>query len=421
MVQSSEPFHDISISGCPDSATPPPTVTCFGRPVRPEFAAAERYPGEWIVSKQLSRAHLVLSRNGAVRTACGKVIAAWVPAYGLSWDGCVDCIAHTLALQVQADQPHPESGSLDAWLDEWLASMALARPRTVLFYAQKLKHIRPRLGAMALTELQPRDIRLALAGMAADGTSPTMLHHIHRTLTSALYGAKRERLIPDNPCVDVARPKRADFEAKTLTEEQAKRLVVAARGTKIGPLVVLALSTGMREGELLALTWDDVDTDTGLVTVSKTVQFSRQAGDDHRPGPTKTRSARRTVRIEGPALSALDDQRQRCAALEVLAPDWVERNLVFPAERGGYLAPSGAFRRDFHALLSKAGCPRIRFHDLRHTAGLFLTRSVGLVVASRILGHASPMITAALYGHSQQQDFEKASSAMAGILGAPGY
>ena len=401
------PVSSPAIEDCPDTPTP----------VSPCFAAAERYPGEWVVSTQLGRAHLVYSKNGAVRTACGKVIAAWFSADARAWDGCDMCVSFVLAQRAEGDRTSAP-GTLNAWLDEWLASMALSRPRTVLFYQQKLEHVRPRLGAMPLSELQPRDIRLALAGMAADGVSASMLHHIHRTLTSALYGAKRERLIADNPCVDVARPKRADFEAKTLTEEQAKRLVLAAPGTKLGPLVVVALATGLRLGELLALTWPDVDTVAGSVTVSKTVQWSRKAGDQHRPGPTKTRSARRTVRIEGPALTALAEQRRRCDALRTIATEWVEHDLVFPATQGGYMAPSGGFYREFRALLAKADCPVIRAHDLRHSCALFLVRSVGVVTTSRILGHASPMITMALYGHSQPQDFEKASHAMADVLGA---
>jgi len=394
-------------------------VTSLERPdiarrVRPNFAAAERYHGEWIIPKALGRAHLVLSRNGTVRTACGHRIAEWFSAAGRAWDECDVCVAFAVAQSAEGRTSAP--GSLNAWLDEWLAQMTLARPRTVAFYTSKAEHIRPRLGEMCLEAIQPRDIRVALGAMAAEGMSPTMLNHVHRTLSTALYAARRERLIPDNPGADVAKPRRADFEARTLTAEQAKRLVTVARGSRLGPLVTLALATGMRSGELLALTWDDVDTDAGLVRVSKTVQWSRQAGGEHRPGPTKTRSARRTVQIEGPAVDALAEQRRRGEAMRVLAPGWVERGLVFPASQGGYLAPTGGFVREFRALLARADCPRIRFHDLRHTSGLLLTRSVGLVVASRILGHADPGITARLYGHAQQQDYAAASRAMAGVL-----
>lgn len=80
------------------------------------------------------------------------------------------------------------------------------------------------------------------------------------------------------------------------------------------------------------------------------------------------------------------------------------------------MIPSGGFVREFRSLLIRADCPRIRFHDLRHTAGLFLTRSVGIVVASRMLGHSDPGITARLYGHAQAEDFTAAARAMGELL-----
>jgi len=91
--------------------------------------------------------------------------------------------------------------------------------------------------------------------------------------------------------------------------------------------------------------------------------------------------------------------------------------LVFPSVHGSYWVPQGRFVRDFRQLLSTAECPRIRFHDLRHTAGLFLTRSVGVVVASRILGHADPSITARWYGHAQTEDYTVAARAMSALIG----
>src|SRR4029077_16132814 len=127
----------------------------------------------------------------------------------------------------------------------------------------------------------------------------------------------------------------------------------------------------------------------------------------HQAGATKTRSSRRSVRVVGIALDALAEQRHRCveATLAAEVPPIVGgRDLVFPSVHGTYWIPSGRFVRDFRLLLSQAGCPRIRFHELRHTAGLFMTRSVGLVVASRVLGHSHPSVTATFYGHAAQED-----------------
>jgi integrase len=298
-------------------------------------------------------------------------------------------------------------------LDEWLAQAAMARPRTHPFYSQKLAHIRPLIGNVAMDELDARDVRKALSDLAAAGMSPTMLQHVYRTLSNALNAAAVEHRIARNPCAGIVAPRRAEFEAQTLTVEQAQRLVELAWDTRLGPLIVLALSTGARAGELLALTWDDVD--RGLITVNKSVQW--KAGGAHKAGSTKTRSSRRTVQIVGTAVGALAEQRRRCIEARLARPALARLNLVFPPTRGDYMVPSGGFVREYRALLSKAACPQIRFHDLRHTAGLFLTRSVGLVVASRILGHADPGITARFYGHTQQEDLSAAAGAMSMLIG----
>ena len=310
--------------------------------------------------------------------------------------------------------PKPGKATLDEWLDEWLSQRALARPRTYPFYVQKLAHIRPKLGKQKLTEIAARDVRLALAALALEGLSPTMLHHVYRTLSTALQTAAKEGRITHNPCKDVLPPHRANFEAPTLTVEQSQRLIQTAWDTRLGPLIVLALSTGMRAGELMALTWDDVDLPHGRVTVNKSVQW--KPGGKHAVGPTKTRSSRRTVRIERLALDALELQRQRVLRMQLQAAAWGDLNLVFPTQRGTYLIPSGGFVREFRSILSAADCPPIRFHDLRHTAGLYLTRSVGVVVASRILGHADPSITSRYYGHAQAEDFSAAARAMGALL-----
>jgi integrase len=305
--------------------------------------------------------------------------------------------------------------TLNEWLDEWLAQAALSRPRTHPFYRQKLDHVRPLLGNVAMDEIDSRDIRKTLAGLDAVGMSATMLQHVYRSLSTALNAAAEERRISRNPCSGVAVPHRSEFEATTLTVEQAQRLVDLAWDTRLGPLITVALSTGARAGELLGLTWDDLDLERGLITITKTVQW--KAGGQHQAGHTKTRSSRRTVRIVGTAIEALEEQRRRCVEARLARPGLARLNLVFPPSRGNYMVPSGAFVRDFRLLLSRAGCPQIRFHDLRHTAGLFLTRSVGLVVASRILGHADPGITARFYGHAAPEDLTTAANAMSALIG----
>jgi integrase len=303
-----------------------------------------------------------------------------------------------------------QPGSLSAWFDEWLQTVALAHPRSLPMYRQKLAHLRPELGSVQLTDLGSRDIRPALTRLADAGMSPPMLRHVFTALSTALNGAVADERIPGNPCRGIATPKKPHFEAKTLTTEQAQRLIDVAWDTRMGPLLAVALSTGMRLGELMALTWADVDLASGRIRVNKSVQWNPRGL--HTVGSTKTRSGRREVLVLGRALTALVEQRAR--TLDKLD---TSVDLVFPARDGGYWSMQGRATVYFQALLTQADCPRIRFHDLRHTAGLFLTRSVGVVVASRILGHADPSITARYYGHAQPEDFTAAARAISVLIG----
>lgn len=310
---------------------------------------------------------------------------------------------------MRADEPHAANDelTLDEWLDEWLKGIALALPRTHSSYRIRVAHMRRSLGGIQLAALGSRDVRLALTALADDGMSPSMLRCVFTALSTALNAAVAESRISRNPCKGIAAPRKSQFEARTLTTEQAQRLLEVARDTRMGPLLTVALSTGMRSGELFALTWTDVDLTTGQITVNKSVQWGTKG--QHVAGPTKTRSGRREVKVQGRALQALIEQRRRTLD--------AHSDMVFPAVDGSYWIPQGRFVDHFRELLSKSGCPRIRFHDLRHTAGLFLTRSVGVVVASRILGHADPSITARYYGHAQPEDFTTAARAMSALIG----
>lgn len=302
--------------------------------------------------------------------------------------------------------------TLNQWFDEWLAHVAISRPRSEPFYRMKLAHVRRSIGDKDMAKLTPRDVRLFLAELS--DLSPSMRNHVYRSLSASLYAAVREGHLERNPCVGVTSPRKSDFEARTLTTEQAQRLVAVAWDTRMGPLITVALSTGMRSGELMALTWSDVDLTAGRLMVTKSVKWGRKG--EHETGPPKTRSGRRTVWIDGPAVKALTAQRQRVARMQLQSAKWTDRDLVFPSVAGDFWIPEGRFVSHFRELLAKADCPRIRFHDLRHTAGLFLTRSVGVVVASRMLGHSNPSITTTLYGHAQLEDFSNAARAMGDLL-----
>ena len=136
--------------------------------------------------------------------------------------------------------------TLNQWFDEWLAHMAMARPRSAPSYRSRLNHVRPVIGDRRMASLTARDVRLFLGDLTL---SPTMRHEVFRTLSAALNAAMREGHLSHNPCAGITAPRKSDFEAKTLTTEQAQRLVEVAWDARMGPLLTVALSTGMRSGD----------------------------------------------------------------------------------------------------------------------------------------------------------------------------
>lgn len=170
----------------------------------------------------------------------------------------------------------------------------------------------------------------------------------------------------------------------------------------------------MRQGELLALHWSSVDLDAACLSVTGTAQLTARG---RAIGPPKTASSRRRVQLSTLAVEAL--RRHRLAQTEqrlMLGSDWVDADLVFPNCLGKLLDPSD-LTRAFRALLVTAGLPRVRFHDLRHTAAtLMLGRDVHPKVVSEMLGHASIGITLDTYSHVTPAMQRDAVSAMETVL-----
>ncbi len=221
------------------------------------------------------------------------------------------------------------------------------------------------------------------------GLSPqTVLHH-HRVISEALRTAVKWGLLTINPADAVMPPKPTRREPKVLTEAQTETLLAAVKGTRLYLPVVLAVGSGLRRGELLALRWSDCDLETGKITVMRTLSEGREFGLAFKE--PKSRTSRRVVTLPSFALEALKEHKKAQAAhrLEV-GPGYKDQGLVLPAEDGSPWAPnllSGAFA----AMIRRLDLPRVRLHDLRHGhITHLLLRGVPLKVAScsgRSFGH----------------------------------
>jgi integrase len=303
-----------------------------------------------------------------------------------------------------------ERETVGGLMDEWLLSrQGVLRSSTVDTYRRHLAHARPALARIRLARLAPTDLERLYASLLAAGRAPMTVRHVHAVLHAMLEHAMRQGRVPRNVASLVDAPAAQQQEMTTLTAEQARRLLDAAKGDPLEALYVLALTTGMRRGELLALRWPDVDLERGSLQVTGgLVRDSRADGGQLRVGPPKTKRSRRQVELGVLAVDALRRHRARASA----------SGFVFATPTGHPLDPGNVLRRSFWPLLARTGVPHIRFHDLRHTAA---TLQFGMgthpKVVADMLGHASVAITLDTYSHAVPGIDRKAAEAMDRLLG----
>src|SRR5215213_6334139 len=302
------------------------------------------------------------------------------------------------------------------YLDRWLADSVSDTVKATTFerYEQIMRlHLKPALGRVKLKALTPAHVRGLYREKLEAGSSARTVRYIHTTLHKALKQAVMDGLIPRNATEAVKPPQQTREEMCPLTPEQAKLLLQAAHeaGDRLEALYVLAIHTGLRQGELLGLKWDDVDLETGSLQVRHTLAITKS-------GPVftfpKTTGSRRSVKLTSNATEALKSHLKRqLAEIDRVGSLWSENGLIFASETGEPLDRRAVTKLKFKPLLKQAGLPEIRFHDLRHTcATLLLTRNVNPKIVSEMLGHASIAITLDTYSHVLPNMRDQAAAAM---------
>jgi integrase len=246
-----------------------------------------------------------------------------------------------------------------------------------------------------LAKLTPQQIAACYGDLLAKGLAPRTVQYAHAVLHRALDQAVRWNLIVRNPtdAVDAPRPQRK--EIAVLNAEQAQRFLDAAKGDRLHALYVLALMTGMRQGELLGLRWQDVDLGAGSVSVRRTLVRTSQGWSWAEP---KTAKGRRTVALPAIAVEALRQHRIKQLEERLRAGSiWDDHDLVFPNHTGKPLERQNVVKRSFRPLLNRAGLPANR---LRHSAAtlLLLLGEHPKVVQER-LGHSTIGVTMDTYSH----------------------
>lgn len=293
-----------------------------------------------------------------------------------------------------------ESETVAKYLTTWLDGIqGTARPKTYTTYEGLVRlHAKPKIGQVRLARLSPQHLQDLYTDRLAAGLAPQTVRHLHAVLHRALEQAASWDLVYRNVADLVSPPRVPRHEMKALSADQSRELLKAASGDRLEALYVLALTTGMRLGELLALRWRDIDLENAALSVTATLT---QAGGTMKLSEPKTVGSRRHVSLGAMAVESLRRHRVDQTAERLLrGPIWEDNDLVFANEVGKPIAPSNLRRRSFKPLLEKAELPQIRFHDLRHSAAtLLMSQGVNPKIVSERLGHSRVSITLDLYSH----------------------
>jgi integrase len=289
---------------------------------------------------------------------------------------------------------------MEYWLDE-VHKPAIRISSYVNYRSMLNNHILPELGHYRLRQLTVQHMESFYAKKAKQGLSANTLKVIHGMVHNALAHAVYLNLVARN-VADIAKkslPRQTRYEIQPLTREQAQKLLEQARGEKSEALLILAISTGMRRGELAALRWSDIHLEEGYLQVQRSARYAGKGYGLQITEP-KTRSSRRKIVLSSLVVEALLAHRARQDKIREAAGDaWQAHNLIFCDRHGEYLDPD-TLRNWLKKLLKEAGLPSIRFHDLRHSAAtLLMERGVHAKVVQELLGHSSIMMTLDIYSH----------------------
>ena len=303
----------------------------------------------------------------------------------------------------------PTRMTVREWLATWLVAVrSEVSPKSHERYSEIVQNLlAPALGNLPLAKLAPVDIQKVYNGWAtggrrdgkAGGLSPRTRRHIHRILRAALTRAVEQQVISRNP-TDAFRkrlPKIERRELVTLSTEQSVRLLEAIKHTRTYWPTLIALSTGMRRGEVLALRWKNVDLDGATARVVESLEETRSGGRFKAPKTEKTRA------ITLPAF-AVDELRRlkkdQAEDLSLLGVRQDGQTLVCGQADGRPLMPR-SLTHEFTRLVARVPeLPRVRFHDLRHShATQMLLAGVHPKVAQERLGHSTITTTLDLYSH----------------------
>jgi len=366
----------------------------------------ERSPGHWAI--------ILDARDPQT----GKRKRRWHSFAGTKREAQVKC-AQLIAEAQGGGAVDPSRVTLNEYLDRFERDWASLHTTVASAqrYARSLAYARRHLGDRRLQALRAADLAALYATLSRAGLAPRTVKHAHNVLHRALEQAKLWGLLRDNPAAMAKPPSIPDEERAILQPERARDLLERLRRQPLYLLASLALATGLRRSEALALRWRDVDLDARRLTVEQALEQTATHGIRTK-GP-KTRHGRRTISLPAHIVAELRShwraqQEQRLALGMGKAP---VDGLVLAAIDGRPQSPD-AISTAWGRLMGEIGMPEITLHSLRHThASMLIAAGVDILTISRRLGHANPTITLSVYGHLIHGTDDRAAQIMDQVFG----
>ena len=308
--------------------------------------------------------------------------------------------------------------TVGTWMDEWFENVAKikVRPSSHQTYKGYIdNHIKPNIGNVPLEKLTTMDLqkfyrKLLTKGRVErieskeqpKGLSAKTVRNINQVISSAMDLAVAQKIIPANPTNACELPKVEHQEMQTIPAEQLQAFLEEARASGVYEMYYIELATELRRGELLGLKWQDVDWKNGIIKVRR--QVARVDGQIVE-APLKTKNSYRAVSISPQAIEVLREQKRK-----------TNDSYVFPSPNGGPISPDSV-NNMLKRVLERAGIPKVRFHDLRHTfATIALQNGVDIKTVSGMLGHISAGFTLHTYAHVTTSAQKEAAQTIGNLL-----
>lgn len=302
----------------------------------------------------------------------------------------------------------PDKTTIGEWLDTWMTTFCAAKVRPLTYSSYEVvikKHIKPNMGALRLQAVRGVHVQKLYNGMTAAGLSAKTVKNVAAILHKAFSVAMKQGMIQTNPCDAAELPKVMQKEIKPLTDAEIPQFLAAIDDSPMRNAYALCLFAGLREGECLGLSWDQVDFQARRITVSQQLQKEKKKGARYYIAPTTKSGKPRQIEPPEIAFRYLRAERARQAENQLAAGEcWSNPdNLVFTDATGKHLAIH-TFYKHFKRIAARIGRPDARPHDLRHTAAtVAIASGADIKSVQDLMGHATASFTLNVYAHTSDQ------------------